>query len=104
MYFSYNDKTKTAIIPLKVKAGARETAIHGFVDISGIYTLKISINTAPENGKANDSIVKMLAKKFGLKQNQLAIIKGESSSSKLLSVSDIEKEEMEMVLVNCHGK
>ena len=100
MYFSYNDKTKTALIALKVKAGARESTIHGLVDISGIFTLKLSINAAPENGKANEAIIKMLAKKWGLKQNQLEIVKGTSASSKLLSVGGVEKKEMEKLYSN----
>ena len=76
MYFSYNEKTKTAIIPLKVKAGAKESTIHGFIDLDGTHILKISVKAAPEDGKANNAIIKMLADKWDLKQNQLEIVKG----------------------------
>ena len=98
MYFSYNDKTKIAIISLKVKAGARITSIDGFIDINGTYILKISIKAAPEDGKANIAIIKMLADKWRLKQNQLEIIKGGTSNLKLLAVKNIEKYDMEDIV------
>lgn len=90
MFFSYNEKIKTAILELKVKASAKEAEIHGVIDVAGKQLLKISINAVPENGKANKAIVKMLAEKLNLKQNQLAIIKGTTGSSKLLQISDVE--------------
>ena len=83
-------KQKPAIIPLKVKAGAKESTIHGFIDLDGTHILKISVKAAPEDGKANNAIIKMLADKWDLKQNQLEIVKGSSGSSKLLAIKDTE--------------
>ncbi len=99
MNFSYNDKTKTALILLKVKAGAKTSCIHGFTDVNGSQLLKISINAAPEDGKANVAIIKMLAKEWGLKQNQLEIIKGTTSSSKILALKDITKKDVENIML-----
>jgi len=91
MYFSYNEKTKTAVVPLKVKAGAKESTIHGFVDINRTHILKISVKAAPEDGKANNAIIKMFADKWNLRQTQLEIIKGSSGSSKLLAIKDVDR-------------
>ena len=98
MSFSYNTETKTATISLKVKAGARFNSISTFVDANESHLVKININAAPENGKANAAIIKMLAAVWGLKQNQLEIIKGHSGSLKTLVIKDVERKEVEDIL------
>jgi uncharacterized protein (TIGR00251 family) len=95
MHFSYNDKTKTATILLKVKAGAKRSCIDGFDDINGLQMLKISIKAAPQNGKANIAIIKMLSDIWGLKQNQLEIIKGIATSTKTLLIKDVTSDYIE---------
>jgi len=104
MYFSYNERTRTATILLKVKAGARERAIHGFIHLNGTYILKISINAIPEDGKANNTIIKMLADIWNLKQNQLEIVKGLNGSSKLLAIKEVEKEDVINVIAISRGR
>jgi len=91
MYFSYNAETKTAIIPLKVKAGAKENTIHGLIEVNSSQILKISVKAPPEDGKANKSIIKMFAHEWNLKQNQIDIIKGASSSTKLLAINNVDR-------------
>lgn len=98
MYFSYNAQTKIAIVALKVHASARENTIHGFIEANGENILKISVNSAPENGKANKAIIKMLSAKLGLGQNQLEIIKGTTHSSKLLEIRNVEYEYIKQLL------
>ena len=94
--FSYNEKTKIALIQLKVKAGARENTILGITNDGEM--LKISVKAPPEDGKANIAIVKMLADTWNLRQNQLQIIKGHKNNIKTLAIEFIEKEELkEMV-------
>ena len=92
MYFSHDNKTKTSIILLKVKAGAKTSCIHEFVEINGSHLLKLSIKATPEDGKANAAIIKMLADKWGVRQNQLEIVKGTTSSIKTLVIKNVEKE------------
>jgi len=77
-------------MPLKVKAGAKTSCIHGFVDVNGSYLLKISIKAPPEDGKANTAIIKMLADKWGLRQNQLEIVKGTTNSTKMMAIKEVD--------------
>ncbi len=49
-------------------------------------TLKVKLKTAPENGKANEALCKLLAKHFGLKANQVRIVSGHRSSRKLIRI------------------
>jgi hypothetical protein len=50
--------------------------------------LKVAINTPPTEGKANKQLIKFLAKHFAVPQNQVEIIKGESSRYKTVLISD----------------
>lgn len=94
--FSYNEKTKTGLIQLKVKASARENTILGVTNDNEM--LKIAIKAPPEDGKANIAIIKMLADIWNLRQNQLQIIKGHKNNIKTLAIEDIEKEELDNVI------
>jgi len=102
MYFSYNKKTKTAILLLKVKASAKTSCIHGFVDVNGSQLLRISIKAAPEDGKANVAIIKMLADIWGLRQNQLEIVRGTTSSAKMLAIMEVDRADVEGVVFKIH--
>ena len=99
MNFSYNEQTKTATMLLKVKANAKASCIHGFVDVNGSQLLRISIKATPEDGKANVAIIKMLANEWSLRQNQLEIVKGATSSIKVLVVKDVEDKYLYSVMI-----
>jgi uncharacterized protein len=100
MYYSYSTKDQTAIIQLKVKAGAKHNIISGFVKVNDIAILKLSITEAPENGKANEAIIRFLSKSWNLKQNQLELIKGKTSSTKLLRILNIPEELCKTLMSN----
>jgi len=99
MHYSYSEASKTATIYLKVKAASKESNIGELVDIEGRFFLKITIGEIAEGGKANLAIIKMLAKIWKLKQNQLQILKGHTQSIKLLAVENITKPQMDELLL-----
>jgi len=47
---------------------------------------KIYIWSAPEKGKANQELIKVLAKHLAIKQKQVKIVRGEHSREKLISI------------------
>ncbi|EKD45473.1 MAG: hypothetical protein ACD_69C00274G0001 [uncultured bacterium] len=53
--------------------------------------LKIAITAAPTDGKANEHLIKFLAKYFGVSQNQVKIIKGLRSKLKSIMISSPKK-------------
>lgn len=73
------------IIPLQAQPKARKNGINGIHD----GCLKVAVTEAPEKGKANKAIIKVLAAALGLKKSQLTIIAGETSSRKKLRVAGI---------------
>lgn len=52
---------------------------------SGIY--KVYLNSAPEKGKANKELIKLLASHFGVKKSDVTIEKGETSRTKTVNVN-----------------
>ena len=98
MHYYYRAESTAATICLKVTAGAKKNIIQGFVNLLDQKALKLSISTAPEDGKANIAILKMLAKTWGLKNSQLEIIRGHNNNIKLLSITDVSKDEMDTII------
>jgi len=75
---------------LKVKAvpGASRSEIVGKLG----EALKIRVAAPPEGGKANREIVDLVAAKLGLSLNQVAVLSGQSSPAKVLSVEGLSAE------------
>ena len=60
------------LIPVQARPKAKKTAVTGIHD----GRLKVAVTQAPEKGKANDAILKLLAKTLGLKRSQLELVTG----------------------------
>ena len=71
------------LIWVKAVPGASHDEINGVVG----DRLKIRISAAPEGGKANKAICKVLASSLGVKTNQISIERGETSPAKIVRVS-----------------
>ena len=54
--------------------------------------LKVKVQAPPERGKANRSVIKILAKTLGLSQQSISIVSGETSINKVLVVSGMTKD------------
>jgi len=60
-------------------------------EVLGEYNgaLKIRIHAPPLEGKANEELVKFLAKVFLVKRSDIKIIRGDQSRSKLMEIKNI---------------
>ncbi|WP_341748436.1 MULTISPECIES: DUF167 family protein [unclassified Candidatus Tisiphia] len=96
--FNYNPNKKLAIIALKVKANAKTNKIGEFIIINDKYYLKLFIKSVPEDGKANNSIINFLSKKWKINKNNFEIILGYTSSLKLLAIKNIESDYLNLHL------
>ena len=54
-------------------------------------SLKIRIASPPVDGAANAEVIKFLAKKFGVKKADIAIISGESSKNKRIKIANLSE-------------
>lgn len=56
--------------------------------ISGVHNghLRVKLTAAPVDGKANQALIKLLSKTFGVSVSQISIEKGESSKAKRVRI------------------
>jgi uncharacterized protein (TIGR00251 family) len=68
-------------IDLRVQPRARRIAL----EISA-GTLKVAVTAPPEDGKANDAVIALLARTWRLPKSTFAVIKGMTARDKVVSV------------------
>ena len=73
------------ILPVHAQPGARKNGITGVHD----GRLKVAVTQAPEKGKANQALVKLLAELLELKRSQISLVAGETSNHKKFLVSGV---------------
>ena len=68
--------------------------------ITGVHNgaLKVAVAAAPERGKANDAIIKVLAKALDVPRSRISILTGETAALKRLVVQDMEADNLKMRL------
>ncbi len=70
-------------VPIHAVPKSPRNAVEGWVeDAAGRRWLKVRICAAPEDGKANKSLLKFLAKEWGVPPASLSIVSGETSRYK----------------------
>ncbi len=77
--------TEGIIIPVKVQPGAKKNSIVG--EWGG--KLKLQVTTPPERGKANEAVIRLLARELGLQKSRVRIVSGESSRDKRVLVEGV---------------
>ncbi len=78
------------ILPVKAKPAARSNQLNGVFNGS----LKVSVTTAPEKGKANKAIIKLLAKSLGLAPKVIVLMSGETAGEKKFLIQEISAAEL----------
>lgn len=71
-------------LKVKVHPGAGKTEI---TDIMEDNTIKIDVAASPVKGKANQELIKFLAKEFEINKNNVKIISGFKDRVKLISIT-----------------
>ncbi len=68
-----------------VPGSSGQTRICGLLD----DMLKVKVSAAPEKGRANQCLIKFLAKRLGVKKNAISIISGTTSPVKQIRISGV---------------
>ena len=74
------------ILPVQAQPGARQNAV------TGVHAgrLKVVVTQAPEKGKANQALIKILAQALGVKRSQIALLAGETSHHKKFLITGVD--------------
>ena len=72
---------------LKVAPKAKRTQFGGILDEpDGAKALKVSVTAAPENGKANDAVIALLAREWGVAKSAISVVAGATDRRKLVEI------------------
>ncbi len=80
-------------IKIKVIPGASQQSIEWFGDL-----LKIKVRAAPEKGRANAAVEKLLATKLGLPTSAVKVISGFTQSCKVLEIAIADADALHKVI------
>lgn len=72
------------IIGVKVKPGARADKVESQPDGS----LRVSVKAPPVDGKANEAVIAVLAKHFGVRRADVVLKRGASGRDKLFEIGN----------------
>lgn len=84
------------VISVRAHPGAKRQRIAG--EHAG--SLRISVNAAPERGRANEAVVEVLAEALGCRPAAITLISGETSRSKRFLISDLPVESIRQRLLS----
>ena len=77
------------LISLHITPKASRSEIVGWIkDAEGRPVLKVKVAAPPEDGKANDELIRFLAKQWGVPKAALELTNGEASRHKRLKIND----------------
>jgi len=85
--FHLHDGKKGAALAVRVTPRASKNEI---VDILSDGTVKVHLTAPPVEGKANEALLKFLAKVLEIPVRQLEIVAGANGRDKLISVVDMD--------------
>ena len=89
--------TDGVILPVQAQPGARKNAVVG--EHAG--RLKVAVTQAPEKGKANEAILKVLAEALQLSRSQLELVRGETARQKEVLITGISPEDLQRRIELC---
>ncbi|MEQ9490190.1 MAG: DUF167 family protein [Alphaproteobacteria bacterium] len=75
-------------VSLKVAPKASQNRIQGLAaDAAGGTVLRVAVTAAPEKGKANQAVIRLLAKALAVPKTSLTVISGETDRHKVIGFS-----------------
>jgi uncharacterized protein (TIGR00251 family) len=73
---------------VRVAPKASRNAVTGLAaEADGGIAVKVAVTAAPEGGKANAALVKLLAKEWGVAKSDLSIMSGETGRRKTIEIT-----------------
>jgi uncharacterized protein (TIGR00251 family) len=81
-------------VALRVQPRSRKNELAG--ERAG--ALLVRVTAPPVDGKANEAVRRLIAKRLGVPVRQVSIVRGESSRDKLIEVEGIGDDELRLAL------
>lgn len=80
--------SKTVGNPFRVRVTPKASSNRIKTEIlaDGSKLVRVYVTVVPESGKANQAVIKLLAKELGVSKSSLEIIRGETDRDKLIKI------------------
>lgn len=88
-----------ARLTLKIRAGARKTEFAGKVG----EAWKLHVAAPPVDGKANEAILRLLAKLAGVPAASVRIVSGFTGTTKIVEIIGIDSAGLQRAILESHG-
>jgi uncharacterized protein (TIGR00251 family) len=82
-------------LTVKVVPGSSRDQIVGWLGDA----LKIKVIAPPEKGKANEAVIDLLAEALGVSTDDIEVVSGQSSPSKVIAVTGMDDEAIKKALI-----
>lgn len=85
--------TRDGAIQFAVKVSPRSSrqAVEGVIrDADGGKMLKIAVNAAPDDGKANQAVLALLARTIGIARTRLTLVSGATARKKIIRMETVD--------------
>lgn len=90
--FKLHDGRRGSALAVRVTPRASRNEI---TEIQVDGTVKVRLTSPPVDGEANQALVNFMAEVLGTTSNKIEIVAGLSGKDKLISILDIEKDEVQ---------
>ena len=84
------------VVDVRVQPRASRDRIAGFRD----GTLRVYVAAPPERGKANASLLRLLAKALGIARQRVQLVRGETSRTKRLRIAAMSEDEFRKTILD----
>ncbi len=79
-------KTGDWLVSIHVMPNAPQTKVDGLYGEESQQALRVRLHALPIDGKANEALVKWLAKELGVAQRDITLVRGQTSRRKQLRI------------------
>lgn len=87
MHNLFNHQNLSDTLRVRVTPKSKSPRIKKEVEADGSVLYKVYVTAAPEDGKANEAVIKLLAQTLGVPKSSLSIIRGLTSREKIIKLN-----------------
>jgi len=87
-FFDFAPKLGGLRVRVRLQPAGRADQVLGLAeDVDGTQALKVTVTKVPEGGKANQALIKVLAKEWRVAKSTLEVLQGHTSRTKVLHLA-----------------
>jgi len=92
-FFESAPKQDGLRVRVRLQPAGRADQVQGLTEtVEGQWAMKVTVTQAPEGGKANAALIKLLAKQWKVAKTTVEVIQGQTSRNKVLHLAGDAKQ------------